>query len=571
MRSLVALSVGIALCVAALPADAVVLRQLVRPVGFDQCWAVGVSSNGIAVGSCSASWGSQGFRWTPDGEPHDLGSYGSYADDISGDGAVVVGDAWSATSYGQPFRWTEDAGLLLLGDLPGGDLRGGALGVSADGSVIVGTSNGASGFEAFRWTASTGMVGLGDLAGGFFDSVAEDVSDDGSCVVGYSSSTPDGWEAFRWTDADGMVGLGTLPGDEQSFAEGVSADGLVVVGSSFANGAEGASTLYTPFRWTPDLGMVDLGQLAGATSGSAFDVSADGTIVVGYSGDQAFVWDAGHGMRALATVLEGDYGLDLGGWSLPVAWGVAPSGRAIAGAGSAPSDEPWQQSGWVVHLDLEPRCHDGVDNDGDGLVDFPADPGCASALSDTESPPCSDGIDNDGDGFVDYPDDVVCTSASGSSEAECGNGIDDDGDGRVDLDDPGCDARTDPSEVGECQNGIDDDGDGFTDVDDPGCIDAADASEYSDWAECDNGIDDDGDGLVDLADPGCPFLASTPENPPCDDGIDNDGDGLVDFADPQCSPGWPYWEKAPRPSCGLGGELVLVLGALARRRRRTRA
>ena len=36
------------------------------------------------------------------------------------------------------------------------------------GSVVVGRSESTSGREAFRWTQETGMVGLGDLAGDFF-------------------------------------------------------------------------------------------------------------------------------------------------------------------------------------------------------------------------------------------------------------------------------------------------------------------------------------------------------------------------------------------------------------------
>ena len=35
----------------------------------------------------------------------------------------------------------------------------------------------------------------------------------------------------------------------------------------------------------------------------------------------------------------------------------------------------------------EPECNDGMDNDGDGLIDFPEDPGCSSAEDDTEAPP----------------------------------------------------------------------------------------------------------------------------------------------------------------------------------------
>ena len=33
-------------------------------------------------------------------------------------------------------------------------------------------------------------------------------------------------------------------------------------------------------------------------------------------------------------------------------------------------------------------CDDGIDNDGDGLIDFPDDPGCADAASVVENPPC---------------------------------------------------------------------------------------------------------------------------------------------------------------------------------------
>jgi DNA-binding beta-propeller fold protein YncE len=50
------------------------------------------------------------------------------------------------------------------------------------------------------------------------------------------------------------------------------------------------------------------------------------------------------------------------------------------------------------------ECSDGVDNaDADALVDL-ADPGCRDAASATENPSCSDGIDNEGDGLIDLAD-----------------------------------------------------------------------------------------------------------------------------------------------------------------------
>ena len=66
------------------------------------------------------------------------------------------------------------------------------------------------------------------------------------------------------------------------------------------------------------------------------------------------------------------------------------------------------------------RCNDGIDNDGDGLTDFPADPDCGSANDNSEAPEvaaCADGTDNDGDGRIDL-DDPGCTSASDDSEID---------------------------------------------------------------------------------------------------------------------------------------------------------
>jgi glucose/arabinose dehydrogenase len=52
---------------------------------------------------------------------------------------------------------------------------------------------------------------------------------------------------------------------------------------------------------------------------------------------------------------------------------------------------------------------------------------------------------------------------------ECGNGVDDDGDGLVDGDDPGCRDAAWPEEDPECQNGLDDDADGDVDLADVQC------------------------------------------------------------------------------------------------------
>ncbi len=192
-------------------------------------------------------------------------------------------------------------------------------------------------------------------------------------------------------------------------------------------------------------------------------------------------------------------------------------------------------------------------------------------------PACSNGLDDDGDGKVDHPADPGCDSADDTDETDppaipaCNNGLDDDGDGKVDTDDPGCANAADPNEGDEpvipaCANNVDDDADGYTDYpDDPGCGSAQDDDETDSGAvlpQCGNGVDDDRDGLIDLADPGCtspadPREATQPEDeiPACSNGLDDDGDGAIDFPlEPGCAAAGDQDETDPPnpPPCADG-------------------
>lgn len=75
--------------------------------------------------------------------------------------------------------------------------------------------------------------------------------------------------------------------------------------------------------------------------------------------------------------------------------------------------------GACVNNPEPPECSDGIDNDGDGAVDWPADFSCSSSKDDDEASPvaaCQDGVDNDGDGLVDFPADPGCASAQDNDE-----------------------------------------------------------------------------------------------------------------------------------------------------------
>jgi hypothetical protein len=210
-------------------------------------------------------------------------------------------------------------------------------------------------------------------------------------------------------------------------------------------------------------------------------------------------------------------------------------------------------------------CKDGVDNDGNGLIDL-EDLQCkrygVEALR-IECPlalQCQDGIDNDGNGAIDL-DDSSCQEATLEGlrwEGEvpaCADGQDNDEDGLIDRADPGCRHELDQSEdrireVSSCFDQDDNDGDGFIDGDDEDCqnteiytrqgIVAFVGEDPNDV--CQDELDNDGDGLIDAQDPGCTDGAASSKYSferlsACSDGIDNDGDGFVDFGDmgdPQC-------------------------------------
>jgi hypothetical protein len=238
--------------------------------------------------------------------------------------------------------------------------------------------------------------------------------------------------------------------------------------------------------------------------------------------------------------------------------GGSPNALVAVGDGTVLVTHMLEQH--VTLLDLEarevtgligivPACRDGLDNDGDGLVDA-GDPGCFAPrdMDEEDAAACPAGSDCDAGPY-------------GWVLGRCGNGLDDDGDGLADLDDPGCSDRTDQTEESEaaaCSDGLDNDGDGDTDFpDDADCGDelgfaeAPPESEGAVPAGCSNGVDDDGDGLVDFPeDPGCADAQAEEVSLwPCADGLDNDGDGLADHpADPDCFGAGGAGEKlAPLP------------------------
>jgi probable HAF family extracellular repeat protein len=252
------------------------------------------------------------------------GSQTAAARGVSADGSVVVGTAVDSNNQSHAFRWTSSSGLVNIGTNPG-QPGADAYGVSGDGNVVVGTSG-----QAFRWTS----LGMQPLGSGLNSAYAANA--DGSVVVGQA-----GTSAFRWTSG-GAQDLGTLIPGGGAAAYSVTPDGNVVVGTATANNSIGHA-----FRWTAATGMQDLGQLLPSDGGSsALGVSADGSVVIGSGyvfpiGYRGFIWTSQTGIVDLNSYLP-TLGLNLTGWTLTSATAISADGTKLVGYGTHNNiDEAW--------------------------------------------------------------------------------------------------------------------------------------------------------------------------------------------------------------------------------------
>ena len=239
--------------------------------------ALGTAAILLLPFSAWAQFSFQGIGDLPGGENRSL------AGGVSPDGSVVLGASASQfdskTAIAIEAVVFEDGQLTPLGGLPSATAISFAVASSEDGSVIVGAAAPQNlptvvGLEALRWDGD-GVEAIGFLPGGGNSNSAEDVSADGSVIVG-SSDSSEGVRAYRWQAPGPLVDLGVLdPADERSEALAVSADGSVVVGFSF--GARGEA-----FRWTAAEGMVGMGpQVSSGSDSIAEAISADGRFIAG--------------------------------------------------------------------------------------------------------------------------------------------------------------------------------------------------------------------------------------------------------------------------------------------------
>ena len=208
----------------------------------------------------------------------------------------------------------------------------------ACGVMLLGASVAAGG--------GAGIQALARLDAMAIASRAHSSSDDGSVVAGRERSEFHPWDrvqALRWTPP-GAPEVLVPPLSGETSAWDVSADGSVIVGEHDSWGD------FQAFRWTQAGGMVLLTDPDESVSlETASSVSANGSVIVGSgssaSGGEAFRWTESGGADGLGDLDGGDFN----SW----ATGVSADGSVVAGGSISTSGYEafrWTQGGGMEGL-----------------------------------------------------------------------------------------------------------------------------------------------------------------------------------------------------------------------------
>lgn len=256
---------------------------------------------------------------------------------LSSSGKIAVGFIATPANNNQAGAWTVSHGLIAL-PIPFAQTEGmsNAQGVSSDGRYIVGyvMPENSSLMQGVLWTDASKLTYLTPLAAGT-DYYANGISADGSIIVGTASDKNNNEHAVYWDRvANTIHDLGSFSHSSSQYSNAIAAnrDGSVIVGSStnFAGVTQG-------FRWTTKAGMVELQSLGGTSQ--ATGVSDTGRII-GYSTNaknegRAVYWD-NNKIRDLGTLRADNSGSSS-------AQAISATGKVIVGA----ADDDIQRTGFI--------------------------------------------------------------------------------------------------------------------------------------------------------------------------------------------------------------------------------
>jgi probable HAF family extracellular repeat protein len=324
----------------------------------------------VAVGTYDDGYTHDVFRWTAAGGVQLIGlpNQAKYGDlSISRDGKTIVGTVPDSGGIYHAAIWQGGKNWKILGEFSGavsgeGGAVSVALGVSADGSVIVGQAYvSLSKSVAFRWDPANGMVNLGTFDEGVnSDSSSLAISADGGVVIGWDykqgfippgpgGAAENGRRGAIWLDGKERL---LHPFGWAGEAWATNNNGSIIVGqfhpldASETNGITGGASTYLWTAWNgnfEDLGAVQApigGGALGNYVSQPYAVSDDGSVIGGDTGVSqkfAMIWTRATGMMYVTDFLTMNGVTDQNSWvTLSRTVYISPDGRVVVGYGALP-------------------------------------------------------------------------------------------------------------------------------------------------------------------------------------------------------------------------------------------
>ena len=343
-KCLAALAFCVLLCVSA--SAQVTFEAIQSPIG--PTWGnFALSKNGQVM---AANFGGEIYRWTAQDGFVDLGLGDIFNSSIgiSADGSTIVGGRTGADGNSSPAMWQSATGWVDLGHPAEGcsldNSWGDSWGVSGHGLIVVGLAWYCPGAEGFEWTKANGIVGLGHPPGA--SSRATNISADGTTIVGFYEDPTQGFRRpVRWIAGTTDIFLGDLPGE----AIAVTSDGSKIVGQ-----VTDSTGIGRPYIYTNADGVVSLGTMSknGIDEGVANGVSDRG-VVVGteinpfYFTTRGFIWSAQTGIQSMKTFLLRNGAKMPTGLTITGTLAISADGSTIIGTWQ---DANFHSGSWVARL-----------------------------------------------------------------------------------------------------------------------------------------------------------------------------------------------------------------------------
>ena len=277
-------------------------------LGGNGATALGMNSHGDVVGFAdTATDGTTAFLYTTESGMIDIESllpansgWDLYAASDINDGGQIVGGG-SHNGFQSAYRFTpatetSPAVIEDLGNL--GSPWAEATAINNQGAVVGAADNADGSQRAFFWTEATGML---EVTGDYQTTRAYDINERGEIV---GNIRVDGViHAFRYTPGVGMIDLGYIKlargGTSLGWGKGINNSGQV------AGTASAGRSFVHAFRYTDTVGIEDLGVIGGTEKSYGEAINAVGDVVGSCEpGDRPFIYMDETGTLALWPLIE---------------------------------------------------------------------------------------------------------------------------------------------------------------------------------------------------------------------------------------------------------------------------